>query len=237
MVYHMGQLVMSTLRPRAGSRTTSEAGGCGAAAAFAPFCCRLRRSAPRRARSFSFLGAFLLVVRLVHRRVADLRFLDELRALEGLRRGRRVLLHGLLLAHLGRLGETVSAGRWAAAPSQRLLISSSSKASYFVTFTSPPWRKKVTNLNSVRTARFAFLMASFTPGYTRSDAEILPMVVSEERCALIWPISRTPSSSWPQELRALLVLLGEVLRLLGRELLLDPQQVLQGLDVEVHLLE
>ena len=146
--------------------------------------------------SFTCSGSLLLVACLVHRVVALLGLLRELRPLEGLRQRRGILLDGLLLAHLVGLLRKGSAGRWGGSAPQRLLISPSSKASYFVTLTSPPWRKKVTNLNSVRTARAAFLMASFTPGYTRSEAEIFPMVFKEARWAPMVAISWVVSSSW-----------------------------------------
>ena len=94
-----------------------------------------------------------------------------------LARAQGLLRARALPARDGSSGKRASAGRWAAKALQCLLISSSSKVSYFVTFTSPPWRKNVTNLNSVRTARAAFLMASLTPGKTLSEAEIFPIGV------------------------------------------------------------
>jgi hypothetical protein len=127
------------------------------------------------------LDPFLLLPHLVHRGILLLGPAHDLRALLGLRERHALPLDALLPPYLRRLAEENLKVDREQGHGYGLLINPSLNVSYLVTRTSPPCRKKVTNLNSVRTASEAFLMASRTPGNTRSEAEILPIDVSDIR--------------------------------------------------------
>ena len=95
----------------------------------------------------------------------------------------------------------------------------------------------MTNLNSVRTARLAFLIASFTPGKDPLRGGNLSDGVEGGEIGVDGGDFPGPLLKLPQEQGAFFALLAEILRLLRRQLPLRLLERLQGLDVQLDLFQ